>query len=526
MLFNAWLRSWKSGRMSHRRLARSGRRTAEVGRLGTVQRAELLEDRALLSTITVNTVQDVLDGNTQSIESLLNSPGADGKISLREAITAANHGDKTPSLQQISDGFRGTTITFDPALTANGDAAISLTQFDVADERPREVLTTSVFQPMSEFGPTAFMINSSIEILGPMGDNGITIQRAANAPDFRLFQVQNWASLALVNLTLAGGVARGGDGASGGGGAAGLGGAILNEGSLTIQNSTLMNSQAIGGNGSVQVSDFSGGGGGGGLGTDGQQPMAIDGGNGGAPNGGAGGLGDRDQGQGDFLGSPGEAGGVGGGGGGGGAGGNGGGDGGNGGFGGGGGGGSASPIFPPGDHNRGGAGGFGGGGGSAGSSGSGYPNVVVVGGGGGFGGGKGGDTVNAGSGVQIADGGGGAGLGGAIFNLGGYVQVINSTASGNTAQGGLGANGSGGDAAGTNGSGLGGGLFNLNGAVYLTNATIANNTALQGGGAVYNLSHESANGLEYASTNSAFLSLRNSILADSNGPNDLVLEKR
>jgi VCBS repeat-containing protein len=53
-----------------------------------------LEDRNLLSgnpILVVDTVSDTADGNTSSIANLLANKGADGKVSLREAILAANN---------------------------------------------------------------------------------------------------------------------------------------------------------------------------------------------------------------------------------------------------------------------------------------------------------------------------------------------------------------------------------------------------------------------------------------------------
>jgi predicted outer membrane repeat protein len=78
-------------------------------------RIESLEDRRVLSAVTVSTVADVIDGNINGIPQLIANPGADGKISLREAITAAN-------FAQDSD-----TITFDPAVF-NTPKTINLTQ--------------------------------------------------------------------------------------------------------------------------------------------------------------------------------------------------------------------------------------------------------------------------------------------------------------------------------------------------------------------------------------------------------------
>ena len=42
-------------------------------------------------SLTVDTTSDVLDGDATSIDALLSDKGADGKVSLREAIIAANN---------------------------------------------------------------------------------------------------------------------------------------------------------------------------------------------------------------------------------------------------------------------------------------------------------------------------------------------------------------------------------------------------------------------------------------------------
>lgn len=69
------------------------RYSARYARRRRMDRGHLedLEDRCLLSSITVNTTLDQLDGDTTSPEALLISPGLDGLISLREAIVAANN---------------------------------------------------------------------------------------------------------------------------------------------------------------------------------------------------------------------------------------------------------------------------------------------------------------------------------------------------------------------------------------------------------------------------------------------------
>jgi hypothetical protein len=279
--------------------------------------------------------------------------------SLRSAVLAAN-----------ADG-QSDTITFAPALTAVGPATASL--FLDGDDT---------------FGPSALHVTGIMTIVGPTGNNGITIARDASAAPLRLrlFYVDAGANLQLQYLTLSGGLARGGSGDSG---AAGLGGAIVNLGQLVVLGDTVSGNQAIGGS---WVSGNAGGGGG--LAGDGQSN-----GWGGPPNAGTGtsnagfGGGGASMTPGVTLGHPG-------------------------GFGGGGG-------------RGGGNGGFGGGGGGGGV--------------GGFGGGGGG------GGATASGGGGGAGLGGAIFNYGGTVTLVNSTLANNSALAGHGAPGQGADGNGLGG---------------------------------------------------------------------------
>jgi trimeric autotransporter adhesin len=61
------------------------------------------------NTIIVNTKSDVVDGDTSSIAALMSNLGADGKVSLREAIIAANATANAPGgLDQIQFNFGGT----------------------------------------------------------------------------------------------------------------------------------------------------------------------------------------------------------------------------------------------------------------------------------------------------------------------------------------------------------------------------------------------------------------------------------
>lgn len=390
-----------------------------------------LEDRTTPAIITVTSLSD----NT--------NPG--GGVTLREAILAA---ETDASVDGSTAGSGADIIRFDPALFSSGDAIanISLTGNTTA-------------------GASAFGITTKIDIEGPAGNSGLTLQGGGAASNNRFAYVSPTGDLTLKNLNVSGFRHKGGDGGGGnggggsGGGAAGLGGAVFNEGSLAVVSSTLSGNVAQGGKGDRGQSTGTFGGGGGGLLTNGNDDGNGGGPNGGIPNGGAGAFGGGGGG-----GKVDDA------------------AGGNGGFGGGGG---AGAYF----YGSGGNGGFGGGGGGGAEKGSA--------GTGGFGGG---DGRSANSGSDIAPGGGGAGMGGAIFNHGGTVTVTNSTLAGNTAAGGTGAN---------SGSGLGGAVFNLDGSVTLVNATIAGNTADQGGGAVYNRNE--------AAPGSATLTLDNSILADSPG---------
>ena len=68
---------------------------------------EALEDRRMLAAITVNTAADLVDGNTTSISGLIANPGADGAISLREALVAADRTSDTDTITFDADVFNG-----------------------------------------------------------------------------------------------------------------------------------------------------------------------------------------------------------------------------------------------------------------------------------------------------------------------------------------------------------------------------------------------------------------------------------
>jgi len=178
----------------------AGRGTAGRARpLCRPLRVEPLEDRRLLANVTVSRLTDVVDGNTASIAALVGSPGADGGISLREAIMAANV-DNTDVMD---------TISFAPSVTGT----IQLTN------------TGHVGQ---------LVISSDLTINGP-GAGVLTIRAfagtAAVGDGSRIFRVDDgnagtFKNVILSGLTITGGDRTLTDGSDGGG--------ILNSENLTL----------------------------------------------------------------------------------------------------------------------------------------------------------------------------------------------------------------------------------------------------------------------------------------------------
>lgn len=296
--------------------------------------------------------------------------------------------------------------------------------------------------------PTYFQpIANNVTIVG----YGATLEMNSSQPQ-RFFYVTSGGSLALVHVTLRGGIARGADGGDAdgvspapGGAYSGLGGAVYNAGSFVADRATFDGNQAIGGDGGCATGGGGGGAGGAGIGgalfsagvvlivqnslfsnnsatggingtvgVVGTCPSGATAGGGGGGKGGSGSIGTNVAGNGGF----------------------------------GGGGGSAGLGGAPG------TGGFGGGGGAKGSAGE-----------------FGGDGDLGGFG-----GGGGAGLGGAVFidSTAATTVINNDTFSANAAIGGD--TSGGGDA----GSGAGGALFLHGGSISVFYATFAGNSSSGG----------------------------------------------
>ncbi len=85
-------------------------------------------DNDTYNTIVVDTTNDTLDGNTTSISALISNKGADGKISLREAITAANNtANGAGGADRIAFSIAGTgvhTITLSSLLPTISQAVV------------------------------------------------------------------------------------------------------------------------------------------------------------------------------------------------------------------------------------------------------------------------------------------------------------------------------------------------------------------------------------------------------------------
>ena len=120
----------RSGRKPNLRNQSSHRRSSRPHGLRARQffrpLLEQFEDRRLLATVTVNTTSDVSDGTTSSIAALLTAPGADGVISLREAIIAANNsanvdGPDADSRQIGLSGFQDGENSFAPFDNEQGE---------------------------------------------------------------------------------------------------------------------------------------------------------------------------------------------------------------------------------------------------------------------------------------------------------------------------------------------------------------------------------------------------------------------
>ncbi len=181
-------------------------------------RMERLEDRQMLAAVTVSAISDVVDWDQiGGIPELIGSPGADNKISLREAVIAAN---------QTFDGTTDTiTFSTNPTHGLNG-GTILLTQGELS---------------ISE----AVTIDSRNSSGVPLG---ITIDAHDATPNthgdgIRIFNIAAFSSapVTLIGLTLTGGDV------------SGNGGAIRSAADLIVRDCTIESNEASGRGGGIFV---------------------------------------------------------------------------------------------------------------------------------------------------------------------------------------------------------------------------------------------------------------------------------
>ncbi len=159
---------------------------------GINDRNDFADGSAMTATIFRDPNDDYFTGSMDDVV-ILNDA-----LSAAEILELFNNGN-------IPDGDAH-TITFDPALTADGDARVVLS---IAAE------------------PNSALVNTDkIDIVGPGGNHGITIGRDAAAEEMRLLFNKAGGELGLSNLTLADGVANTN------------GGAIRNDSVLQVHNAT------------------------------------------------------------------------------------------------------------------------------------------------------------------------------------------------------------------------------------------------------------------------------------------------
>ena len=202
------------------------RGTVETGLdQGTLMQARWM---GLLGQITVTTTADTLDGdaNTNNLADLVANPGADGEISLREAIKAANNEPDADTIFLQAGTYTITRSGFDddsgdydiredlsivgvsPSATVI-DGANSSTVFDVHDDA---AISVSISNLKIEDGLAL--------VLGEEKGAGLNIKGALNTPDVYIDNL--WFSGNISNWS-----------------GSGTGGAIANAGNLTITNSLI-----------------------------------------------------------------------------------------------------------------------------------------------------------------------------------------------------------------------------------------------------------------------------------------------
>ena len=180
-----------------------------------------------------------------------------------------------PSLELLEDRRLLATFTVNSGIVADLVSAINSANTNGDPSNTIDLTGTYDLSTVNNntSGPVGLpAITSNLAIVGN-ASSGAVIERstAGGTPAFRLLYVSAAGSLSLEDLTLSGGMAQGFAGGSsdqggGGGGGAGMGGAVYdNGGTFTAEGVTFTNNQAVGGQGgdSGSAGSIIGGGGGG-----------------------------------------------------------------------------------------------------------------------------------------------------------------------------------------------------------------------------------------------------------------------
>lgn len=170
---------------------------------------------AVTSTVTVTTLNDVVDGNTSSIAALLANPGPDGFISLREAVLAAGN---TTGITLIEFSVTGTitlTQAQGPLVLKNSTGAMTI-------QGPGASSLTISGNSASQ----VFTINTGVTALV----SGLTISHGFSSSG-NGGGISNAGTLTLTNCNFTSD-------------SAANGGAIANTGTLTLMSCSLANNKA------------------------------------------------------------------------------------------------------------------------------------------------------------------------------------------------------------------------------------------------------------------------------------------
>ncbi len=180
----------------------------------------------VLASLTVSTTADVVDGNTSSIAALLANKGADGFISLREAITAANNTAGTDDIILSAGTYRLTIASTAEDFNVNGDLDIRDSVNLIGTGASATIIDGNAIDRVFHV-----LNNSTVSV------TDLTVRNGSTAAAGGGFAVTVGSSLNLTRVVLSGNTG------------SAMGGAIQNAGSLNATDVRLSGNSAAGGAG-------------------------------------------------------------------------------------------------------------------------------------------------------------------------------------------------------------------------------------------------------------------------------------